>query len=560
MDVRFRSRGNPTNSLGGRIFTTLFGLLFGSFGLFIAVMATRDGVAQRATLRWQPTPCVVEESKVVDDGNAYRLQIVYRYTLGAQSYTGTRRTLKGNPTFDDVATGQRLQRAYRAGSPATCFVNPADPTAAVLERHGSLLAIIGPALFCSIFVIIGYGMAIGVWVSRRRSADGGPRAPLTGQSKGGRLFLILFGSVFLLVGLGVTCATFVRPLLLQLGASNWTPTEATVTKSVVREHHGDDSTTYSVYIAYRYTIDDRIYLGDRYRFTPGSSSGRAAKQRVVAAHPVGHPLTVYVNPADPDESVILRTADGALYLGLLPLIFAVVGAGILILGLRARRSNVASVTQGARAAVVPRGTHTRPFKRASGHARRIFGMLFFALFWNGIVSVFIWQCAKEWQQGRKPIFLSIFLIPFVLIGTGVIIGFFYQILRVFNPRITLEGLDRPLTPGVSTQLNYHGNGNLQRLTHLTITLQGTEHATYQRGTDSVTATHTFLTETLLDARNPLQMGLGSIRLTLPADAMHSFKSAHNRIVWSIVITGEVPHWPNLSETYELNIRPRESCA
>lgn len=554
---------NKSNTVGGRVGLTLFGLVFGSFGLFMALMAGREGLADRATLRWQPTPCTVEESRVVDEGAGYRFQITYRYAHGTASFTGTRQNLKGNPTFQDVATGQRLLQTYAAGKPATCYVNPAAPAESVLQRKESLLAFIGPILFCSIFVFIGYGLAIGAWVSgwraKNESVTGGPRTPVSAQAKG-QWGLVLFGAIFLLAGLGITYGTFILPLQRILAARNWAPVEAVVTKSAVREHRGDDSTTYSVYIAYRYTFHDRTYQGDRYRFASGSSSGHAAKQRIVAAHPAGRAITVYVDPASPEESVIQRDAGGALYLGLLPLLFALVGAVILFFGIRAARCPPGTVTQHARAAPGGGGKPARAFKRSSGHAGRILGMLFFALFWNGIVSVFLWQCVQEWQQGRKPIFLSIFLVPFVLVGTGVIVAFFYQVLRAFNPTIILDCPAQPLFPGSTAQLRFHGRGNLQRLSRLMITLQGTEHATYQRGTKSVTDTYVFHTEKLLDVNNPMQMAQGWVRLVLPPDAMHSFQSTHNRIVWSITIAGTIPHWPDLKETYDLNVLPREGGA
>ncbi len=561
MQVRYGRASKGTNSVGGRIAMTVFGLLFGSFGLFIAFHAARDGLAERATRQWQPTPCTIEKTGIVDDGDGYQLQLAYQYAYLERAYAGTRRTLKGGLNFDDVATGQRLLSRYRAGATATCYVNPAAPEQAVLERGGSWLAVIGPVLFCSVFVLVGYGLVVGAWVGGRRNvgeeATGGRRTPVTARAN--RVALpILFGVVFLAIGLGVTYGTFVRPLQRQVEARDWVPVEAVVTKSAVRVHSGDDTTTYSVYIAYRYDFNGQAWQGDRYRFTSGSSSGRFAKQQVVSAHPVGRKITVYVDPADPAESVILRDAGRALYLGLIPLIFALVGAAALVFAIRsARRQRSAGVTDHGRAAPMALRRPTQSFTRASGHAKRIVGMLAAALFWNGIVSVFLHECVSQWQRGGHPVFLSLFLVPFVLIGAGLVGGFIYQILRVFNPRVALERPNCTLAPGVITQLGFRGTGNLRRLARLAITVHGHEHATYQRGTNSVTDTHEFFAETLLDSRDPMLMEQGSVRLALPTDAMHSFKSAHNRIAWTITVAGQVPHWPDLAETYELNIRPRE---
>ena len=49
--------------------------------------------------------------------------------------------------------------------------------------------------------------------------------------------------------------------------------------------------------------------------------------------------------------------------------------------------------------------------------------LFFTLFWNGIVSIFVYNVVKSYLDGRPEICLTIFLIPFVLIGLGLILFF-----------------------------------------------------------------------------------------------------------------------------------------
>jgi hypothetical protein len=38
--------------------------------------------------------------------------------------------------------------------------------------------------------------------------------------------------------------------------------------------------------------------------------------------------------------------------------------------------------------------------------------------------------------------------------------------------------------------------------------------------------------------------------------MHSFKSANNKIVWTLQLSGEIPRWPDVSEEFEIDVLPQ----
>jgi hypothetical protein len=44
-------------------------------------------------------------------------------------------------------------------------------------------------------------------------------------------------------------------------------------------------------------------------------------------------------------------------------------------------------------------------------------------------------------------------------------------------------------------------------------------------------------------------------ILIPAGAMHSFKAAHNEIVWRLVVRGDVPLWPNFKTRLKLVVAP-----
>ncbi len=556
-----RKRNEP--SRGGRIGLTLFGLFFGTIGLVVMLAAARGLVREREVRRWTPTPAEIVEASVGERGERYEFQVRFRYEaagreLEGDRYSATQRTRR----FEDVATRRRLLDTYGPGTTTTVYVNPHDPAEAVLTRGRSAAGELAGVAFSSIFVLIGYGMVIGAWVRRPARAVTSRSAVTGGQH--GRTIVIAFCMVFIVIGLVVTFFTFVRPHQRQQAARNWEAVEAVVERSRVRTHRGDDSTTYSVYIAYRYRYDGREYEGDRHRFLSGSSSGRAAKQAVVNRHPPGSRLTVYVDPAAPHESVIERDAGARLYLGLLPLLFSLFGGVFLAAFLRSQGTAGGMTAAGAfgrgAADAAGRTRRPQPFRPESSPRTVFLVLLVAALFWNGIVAVFVTQTLGEWRRGRRPVVSTLFLLPFVAVGLGLVGGAVYNFLRLFNPRPRIDPPSRPLTPGSTHPLRFRMSGNATKLRSLSIAVVGREEATYRRGTDSVTDRHEFHREVLFESEDARTLTQGAFELRIPPGAMPSFRSPNNKIVWTLSVRGRIPRWPDVSEDFVLDVLPGESLS
>lgn len=103
---------------------------------------------------WPTVPCEIVESGVKtnhdSDGDTHRVAVHYRYRVAGEEFESNRYSF-----FGGSSSGYRAKQAiadrYRAGSSATCFVNPGDPTDAVLERGfiGELWFGVIPAVFCA---------------------------------------------------------------------------------------------------------------------------------------------------------------------------------------------------------------------------------------------------------------------------------------------------------------------------------------------------------------------------------------------------------------------------
>ena len=115
----------------------------------------------------------------------------------------------------------------------------------------------------------------------------------------------------------------------------------------------------------------------------------------------------------------------------------------------------------------------------------LFGTLVACLFWNGIVSVFVVLAVNSHLEGNPEWFLTIFIIPFVLIGIGLVFFFLRQLLITTGVGPTLAEISKhPLHPGESCKLLISQSGRLS-VNSIKVSLVCAEEATYRQGTDTL---------------------------------------------------------------------------
>jgi len=193
---------------------------------------------------------------------------------------------------------------------------------------------------------------------------------------------------------------------------------------------------------------------------------------------------------------------------------------------------------------------------SGGPVVRFLGMTVVALFWNGIVSIFMINLVGEWRTGHWPIFLTLFLTPFVLVGLGLLGSAGYFLLACFNPRPRASLLpEGGVAVGEDATLRWRLTGRATRIARLTVTLEGREEATYVQGTDSKTDTEVFHRATLVTTANPWEVASGEVKVAIPPSTMHSFAAPHNKVRWVITIHGEIPRWPDLKEELGIEVLP-----
>jgi hypothetical protein len=127
--------------------------------------------------QWPATPCVVVSSQVKSysdsDGTTYSVDILYRYEVNGREYRSNRRTFFGGSSSGYEGKA-KIVALFPPGTKAVCFVNPNDPTDAVLERGFEPTMLLG--LLPLIFLAVGAGGLIWVFQTKafRKPAGGVP--------------------------------------------------------------------------------------------------------------------------------------------------------------------------------------------------------------------------------------------------------------------------------------------------------------------------------------------------------------------------------------------------
>ena len=188
------------------------------------------------------------------------------------------------------------------------------------------------------------------------------------------------------------------------------------------------------------------------------------------------------------------------------------------------------------------------------------GFGLFALLWNAVVVVLAVGAGLDLLGGRIDWWLFALLVPFVGVGIAGVTLFIRSL--VFATAVgptQLEISDHPLLPGgrYDVFLAQGGTGTFQTLT---LSLELEEQATFRQGTDT-------RTEQLVVWNQPVAAfhDVGAAPhsrfetraiVDLPADAMHSFTSAHNAVRWRLVVRGSPERWPEFCRTFPVVVFPR----
>src|SRR5215204_1403174 len=163
---------------------------FAAGGLLLTVALVWAFFDTLESYRWEETPCTIVESHRQPKSNDFVVR--YRYVANGLERTSSRFT-KGISESPDRAAAEGLLLEYPKGHPAVCYVNPANPDEAILQR-GSLW------LVASILIPLSF-LAVGVSGMIYDKSAGEPWAAAIVE-RAARPAWLVFSATLVLVGLG----------------------------------------------------------------------------------------------------------------------------------------------------------------------------------------------------------------------------------------------------------------------------------------------------------------------------------------------------------------------
>ena len=417
----------------------------------------------------------------------------------------------------------------------------------------------------------------------------------TGSSKLGAAGEAAFFAVLLAAGAGVMAGLLYGMVLPEWRANHeFVEHTCVVLDKRIAERENQDDRLYRPEIKVRYTVDGRPLTAWTYDIaTAGNAANSYFAERERAAAVLdrftrGEQYRCWYDPTRPELVVLVRGYRWWVWTVLaLPMLFMLVGAGGLVCRLVrwhitaerrasiARRAAARELLRGnGRAApeypTVPEvasitdspGTKLRyrlPIGTSPGWA--LFGTLLACLGWNATVGVFLVMAVNGHLAGEPDWAMTLLLVPFVLVGVFLIAALIRQLLLTTGVGPTqVELSDHPLRPGSRYEVFLSQSGRMPP-DALELQLRCEEQATYREGTNTRTETREVYTERLYRSNGrkgrrsmPFQ---ATCEFTVPAGAMHSFKSEHNSVTWRLVVEGRVAGWPDYRRDYPVIVCPDE---
>lgn len=411
----------------------------------------------------------------------------------------------------------------------------------------------------------------------------------------GRFVLGLLGAVFLVTGALTFYYCEFKPYYQKQLSKAWPTAKCEIKRAKLLTHEDEDSTSYSVDFFYTFTVDGQLCSGERYSFA-GAHVSRDEVNRQREAFPVGADRECFYNPQDPNDCVLDRTNQDQGWDGpIVSLVFTAVGAGMFLIALlgswnRDEKSISGSIkSESAKATrlssdsrmpdftmAVPMGDSERiadsladrlddqwsePLKLEPAASRwgKAIAIGSFALLWNGFLAVFFFAPNGLFQNfGWAQIGLILFMIPFVLVGLLMLYGTLHSVLEIFNPTVEIAFSSGAVPLGGQVDVAWQVQGNSERISKLTMSIQAVQQATYQRGTSTVTDVEVFEKLPVMESAELADIAFGSTSVTIPADSMHTFSAKRNKIKWRVVVEGKVKFAPDMVEEFEFRVTPSKT--
>ena len=191
--------------------------------------------------------------------------------------------------------------------------------------------------------------------------------------------------------------------------------------------------------------------------------------------------------------------------------------------------------------------------------RRAIAVAALALLWNSAWFILLAVVVSGFLSGNPRWVLTFLLFPFAAIGVWAFRYFLDALRQTAGVGATIVEISHhPLHPGQRYDLFVTQSGRLS-LRRLRVELICEEETTYRQGTDVRIDRHLALSKILVTDRDlsidPHRPWEQELQLDMPADAMHSFRSAHNAVCWRITVSGDARPWPSFCLNFPVFVHP-----
>jgi hypothetical protein len=232
--------------------------------------------------------------------------------------------------------------------------------------------------------------------------------------------LALFGLPFFCIGAGFLLFSIAPTLHDALRMASWSETPGTLLQAQLVTNHSSKSTTYRVEAEYRYDVDGRNYRGSRVAIgTIADNVGdfqQTLGNRLENAHRTGQTVSVWYDPASPNDAVLNRDIRWGL-LGF-KLIFVIafggIGFAMIYFGLRGTKATTTSAS----------GTqpwlHRREWQGGVIRSGGKTGMYFtwgFAVLWNLLSAPATFAVTDIWREKGA---IALLVLAFPCVGLGLL--------------------------------------------------------------------------------------------------------------------------------------------
>jgi len=205
---------------------------------------------------------------------------------------------------------------------------------------------------------------------------------------------------------------------------DWVPVDARLVRGGYETHSGDDSDTYEAYAEYSYTFGGQRFVGERVSLSDGADNVGHYQvdmgRRLQSTAASGGDIVIYVDPDDPDASIIDRSLRWGLigFKSIFLFVFGGVGLGLLIFVWRAATEKDPGQPEYKELPWLLNDAWQTASIRSSAKTA-MWGAWAFAAFWNLVSAALPFLLYEEVVEKENYIALVGLLFP--LVGIGLLV-------------------------------------------------------------------------------------------------------------------------------------------